>query len=111
MNLFGEAKIPTSLKRARNTAAKRATRDQQGRFARKGFFTSMFDGIEHAVTGVKRAHRKVKRVQRTIKRAFRAQPRMVNATPKKRRRVVKKRPATSGRIPNYRSRVIRGLLR
>src|SRR6266700_426000 len=104
---FGEAKIPNKLSRARHTAAKKATRDQQGRFAKKHFFEHVFDGIEHAVTGVKRVHRKVKRVHRSIKRAFKAQPRMVSAPTRKRRRRTRKKSAASGRIPNYRSRVIR----
>lgn len=117
---------PKKLKRAKQPAShtqrsalarrnvKNASRDQDGKFARKGFFTHVFDGIEKLVVGVKKTHRKVKKVTRTVKRAFKNQPRQVT-TPQRRKRTRRTTtPRTTAqtqrkRVPGYRGSVIRHL--
>jgi hypothetical protein len=85
---------PAQRSRTARANAKKATRDEQGRFASKDIFTHVFDGIEKAVTGVKKAHKTVKRVHRKVKRAFRQQPRMVPVTQRRRRRRTPRRAAS-----------------
>lgn len=107
------SKHPTSQAQRSRTArsnAKNAARDEAGKFAKKGFFTHVFDGIEKFVGGVKKTHRKVKKVTRTVKRAFKSQPRQVVTSQRRKRRKSPKPSARQAQRTQYRQSVLNRLI-